>query len=329
MARSLLLWCLASVRALQQSRRAQSRCAPRMAVPSGGKVLAVGNGPVFLLAAKTAARAGYETTIVSARVDLFEKLLWTAGDAEGNGREEPDANLKVLSVSDDADVDAFDAAVAGADALVIAFDAEQTLTDALLDVVLPESGGAGRVALLSKHLSGKGYGPLSAASKAAANKEVWACTRDRVAMYRDFEAKLRTKCAARGAELTIVRCGTLKGGGPGAADDRVEGVPTLSERLYDDLNKDLVNWQLLFDCDTKGAKLTKGDTAEGPGFRAVFTSTASDAQPGDSGRVQVCQALVRSLGRADCAGAEFGVTTAKAEGHLTDAEWDAQFAGVV
>ena len=34
------------------------------------------------------------------------------GDAEGNGAEAPDANLKVLSVSDDADVDAFDAAVA-------------------------------------------------------------------------------------------------------------------------------------------------------------------------------------------------------------------------
>ena len=70
------------------------------AVPPGGRVLAVGNGPVFLLAAKTAAKMGYKTTIVSAREELFTQLLWS------EAREEPrDPNLTVLGVTRDEDVE--------------------------------------------------------------------------------------------------------------------------------------------------------------------------------------------------------------------------------
>ena len=312
---------LAAVNALQPARQARPSVS-MAAVPPGGRVLAVGNGPVFLLAAKTAAKAGYKTTIVSARAELFSQLLWS------EAREEPrDPNLTVLGVSSDEDVEAFNDAVANADGLIIAFDAEQTLTATLRDVVLPTAGGAKRVAVMSKHLNGKGYGPFVAASKVAANKEVWAADEKQVSMYRDFETKLKQKLASREVEagLTIVRAGTLKGGGPASPDDPVpDATPTLSEKLYDDLAKDIVNWQLLFDCDSRGVALTKGDTAPGPGLRAVFTACASDASPGDSGRVQVCQALVRSLGRDDAEGKEFGVTTAAAEAHATDAEWAAE-----
>jgi len=298
-----------------------------MAVPAGGNILAVGNGPVFLLAAKTAAKAGYKTTIVEATENQFTQLLWSEAKEEAR-----DPNLTVLGVSKDEDVKAFNDAIANADGVLIAFDTEQTLTDTLLDVVLPATGGAKRVAYLSRHLNGKGQGPLVAAAKGAANKEVWAAGDAQVKMYRDFETKLKNKIASRDVDagLTIVRCGTLKGGGPGSADDRTpDSVACLSEKLYDDLARDIVNWQLLFDCDTRGVKLTKGDTAEGPGLRAVFTACASEASPGDSGRIPVCQALVRSLGRPDAAGKEFGVTTAASEAFSTDAEWTAELDGVL
>ena len=52
----------------------------------------------------------------------------------------PLPNLSMLGVTSDGDVEAFNAAVANSDAVVIAFDAEQCLTDALFDVVLPPSG---------------------------------------------------------------------------------------------------------------------------------------------------------------------------------------------
>ena len=68
---------------------------------------------------------------------------------------------------------------------------------------------------MSKHLNGKGYGPFVAASKTAANKEVWAASDKQVQMYRNSKTKLKSKLATReGSGLTIVRCGTLKGGGP-------------------------------------------------------------------------------------------------------------------
>ena len=137
-----------------------------------------------------------------ARQDLFEQLLWSEAM-----EETPDSNLKILGITEDEDVEAFNEAVASADGLLIAFDAEQTLTDALLDVVLPETGGASRVAYLSKHLSGKGYGVFSAASKGAANKEVWACDKGRVEMYKAFEKKLEAKLQSRSAPgaLTVAR----------------------------------------------------------------------------------------------------------------------------
>jgi hypothetical protein len=42
----------------------------------------------------------------------------------------------------------------------------------LLDVVLPASSTAKRVACMTRNLNGKGLGPFVAASKGAANKEV-------------------------------------------------------------------------------------------------------------------------------------------------------------
>jgi len=57
-------------------------------------------------------------------------------------------------------------------------------------------------------------------------------------------------------------------------------------------------------------------------YRSSFRNAR---RPGDSGRVQCSQALVRSLAREDAAGKQFGVTTATAEAHADDAEWDAQF----
>ena len=201
--------------------------------------------------------------------------------------------------------------------------------DTLLDVVLPAEGGASRVACLSKHLSGKGMGPFVTASKVAANKEVWCAPPERVEMYRSFEAKLKAKVAAKGGDVTIVRGGTLKGGGPGDPESVQTVAPTLAPRFYAEIVADLVNWQLLFDCETRGVELTPGDSAAGPGLQAVFTATASDARPGDSGRVQVAQALVRSLALDGAAGKEFGVTTKAARDHPSDGEWEAEFAKVL
>lgn len=288
----------------------------RMAVvPPGGDVVCVGAGAVFLLTAKTSAAAGYKTTIVSNDRAAFERLLW--------GEDEPNQNLQILSPDD---FERFSQIADRAPGVLIAFDGDQTLSENLLDVVLPSPK---RVALMSRNLNGKGMGPFVTASKVAANKEVWTVSDELVDMYRKFEASV----AERAADLVVVRAGTLKGGGPGDLNSVNEkgdkAATSLTYGFYRQGQQDLVNWRLVFDCDTCGMSLMPGDTAPGPGWRAAFTATSPDAEPGDSGRIAIAQALVRSLSVPGLAGRDFGVVTRKARLPPTDADWAAEFAKVM
>lgn len=291
---------------------------------NSGKVLVVGNGPVFLLAAKNAARLGYETTIVGgARSELYGDLLWSENSPA-------DPKLTVLDVTDQG-VAEFNTAVAEADGVIIAFDQEQVLSDSLLDVVVAPSntGKSRRIVALSRNLNGEGLGPFASASKLAANTQVWAGGKF-MAMYQDFEAKVKARAVQSGpdTDVVIVRAGTLKGGGPGDVQDAESAKQGLSSGFYNIAQKDLVNWNLVFDCDTRGVALTPGDTAKGPGFRAAFTATSFEAEPGDTGRIAVANALVQALSRPKLAGKDFGVGTAKARSTPNDAEWDQLFASI-
>ena len=58
------------------------------------------------------------------------------------------------------------------DAVLVAIDGDDAMSDGLLDVVIPEGTAVKRVVVMSRHLNGKGLGPFVSASKSAANKEV-------------------------------------------------------------------------------------------------------------------------------------------------------------
>lgn len=294
---------------------------------SDAPVVCVGSGPVFLLAAKTAASMGHPTTIVTTQEQLYRQLLW--------GDEEPLSTLRMLGVTSDEDALAFESAVADATGVLICFDkAEQTLNDNLLNVVLPPSQRTRRVVMLSRHLNGKGNGLLCAAAKGTANTDVWAATPATVEICRSFEQKVRAKANESSAtDVVIVRAGTLKGGGPGDAASVVEKansyVPTLSYGFYRQGQQDLVNWRLLFDCDTNGVELTPGDSAEGPAWKAILAATSPEAEKGDSGRVGVAQAMVRTLSIAGLSGKEFGVQTKQSRLPPSDEDWNAMLSNVL
>ncbi|KAJ1463211.1 hypothetical protein M885DRAFT_475295 [Pelagophyceae sp. CCMP2097] len=300
------------------------RSAPRMgALTKGaGNVLVVGNGPVFLLAAKWAATAGYSTTIIGGtRTDLYNDLLWSP-------KTPALPNLRVLDVSDEG-VASFNSAVAEADGVIIAFDQEQVLSDSLLEVVMPtDSSKSRRVVVLSRNLNGAGLGPLASASKLAANAQVWAGGKY-IEMYKEFEAKVQARAKlCESTDVVVVRAGTYKGGGPGDLTSDASAAQGLSAKFYDVQQKDLVNWQLIFDCTVRGVRLTPGDTAKGPGFRAVFTATSFEVENGDSGRIACASACVEALQRPELGGKDFGVATEKSRESPTEAEWDALFATV-
>ena len=292
------------------------------AIPDGGNVLCIGSGPVLLLAAKKAALRGYETSIISgASTETYRELLYES-DAEEL------SNLKLLETITGPMAAEFDALLAKTDAVIIAIDGDAAIGDGLVDIVMQPGGSVKRVVAMSRNLNGKGMGPFVVSSKALANSEVWSCnTKDE---YERFESKLKSACAATGAEYVVCRAGTLKGGGP-AGDDAVYSETKrtgLSYGFYSFGQQDIVNWRLLFDCNTQGVTLTPGDEVAGPGFGAVFAATASDQRPGDTGRHGIAGAMVHALGHGP-GNRDFAVGTAEGKSPPTEAEWGELFAGLL
>jgi hypothetical protein len=303
------------------TRTTSSSSSVRMAaIPEGGKVLCVGTGPVLCLAAKKAALAGYDTSIIGGEAaESYRQLL-----SEPGAPEVP--NLTILESITGAASDKFDELLGSVDAILLAIDGDAPIGDGLIDLILPAGKTkVQRIVAMSRNLNGKGMGPFVVSSKMMANQEVWSCnTKDD---YVRFEAKLKSAAAAVGADCVIARAGTLKGGGPGGEDAScAETARTgLSYAFYNLGQQDIVNWRLLFDCNVQGVELTKGDTAEGPGFTAVFAATAAEAKPGDTGRHGVAGAMVHALGHGP-GGVDFAVRTAEGSTPPSKAEWDALFA---
>ena len=107
--------------------------------------------------------------------------------------------------------------------------------------------------------------------------------------------------AGAGAEYTVIRAGTLKGGATGISlDESVDeadrnGEPTfLTPAFYKLGTQDVANWRLVYDCSALGVNLVAGDTLPGPGASAVFTAT-DKVGAGDSHRGAVAAALVEAL----------------------------------
>jgi len=277
----------------------------------------VGRGYISILVAKLAALAGYQTWIVCPPGD-DEKVL-SLIDSSGIA---PD-NLKIIS---GADTDLVDSRMRETDALLVAVDDDTTMSVPVLKYLIsPEVAlKLKRVVAMSRNLNGEGMGFFVKASKVSANKGVWDCsTAD---AYKAFEEVVKEQTAACDAEYTFARAGTLKGGACGGGEDNeFEFKQYLSEEYYTLVKKDVVNWQLIFDCQVRGVKLAKGDVLPGPGAKAVFTATGVDEALGDTSRCGLAEAMVRSLAIESCGNIDFGVGTVGNRDPPTDAEWQKLF----
>jgi len=296
------------------------------AVPPGGKVVVVGNGPVMLLAAKRAALEGYDTHVVAAAsASRYNELLYSM-PFEG---ETIEGLTLVEQITGDAEP-AFDELLATCDALIIAVDGETCLSDGLVDVVLPTTSTAKRVVAMSRNLNGKGMGPFVVASKTAANNEVWACNGEAKKAYQSFEAKIKSKAASLTADVVIARAGTLKGGGCGdvTSEEFSTGTGTakfgLADAFYKEGNQDIVNWRMLYDIQACGVSLEKGDTVAGPGFTGVFAATSESASAGDTSRIAMAAAMVYAL-REEKGGYDFSVASADSRVPPSELEWGLLF----
>jgi len=300
--------------------------ASAMSLAPGAKVLVVGNGPVQCLAARLAAIKGYATTlaVISSSASTDEKVLFDDAYPQGS------LPLTLLPITgENVDEAAIGESIKEAEGLIIAFDAERTLPEPSMNVFMPPAGGTQlkHVAVMSRSLNGQGMGFTATAAKAAANPEIWAGGEATISAYRLMEQQITGRAAALGASSTIIRAGTLKGGGSGdAAREEGGGEPTfLNPAFYQLGQQDLVNWRLLYDCEALGVELSAGDTKEGPGFFAALTAT-DRVGPADSHRGGVASALVHALGCDAASGKDFSVSALEGREFPKPDAWPGMFA---
>jgi len=294
-------------------------------------VTVIGRGYISLLAAKMAALRGYQTVNFVCPPGEEETVKSLLGDDPATSIP---PNLKLVPA---AETSALEEAAAGMSALIIAVDDTSTLDAGVVNYLLDAdlATNCRRVVAMSRNLNNKNMGFLVKASKATANREVW--DNSNKEEFEVFEKAVRDACSKlNDCEWTVVRAGTLKGGGCGLKErtdsegNIIEGDATnpeycpqyLSKKFYELTKKDIVTWNLLFDCAVRGVKLSKGDVLPGPGGKAIFTATSAEVCDGDSSRAAVAEAMVRSLERADCGNVDFGVGTAAARVPPTEEEWE-------
>jgi hypothetical protein len=297
----------------------------------------VGSGYLPLLIAKVAAYRGHGRSWIicpAADVDVMRRLATSSSSSPS------DRTLDNLEFVTSSSVERIEELLSETDALMIATDDVDSVVDSsVLSYLLDPArvGGMGgivrmkRVVAMSRNLNGSGMGMLASASRKAANSQVW--DNSNAGQYGEHEASVKLAAAGCGADWTIVRSGTLKGGAAGEQGSEDGGDADYypqylnSDEYYAMTKRDIITWQLLFDCNVRGVKLTMGDVLPGPGMTAVFTATGTGEHDGDTGRCGIAEAMVRSLEWEGAANVDFGVGTRKSRTIPTEEEWDRLFRG--
>lgn len=283
----------------------------------------MGSGYLPILLSKLAAHRRHgKSWIICPDPDKEKMQQLTAVDGSGGALP----NLEIVPASD---TDRVEELLAETDALLISTDdvgavINQSVLNYLLD---PEKATRmKRVVAMSRNLNGAGMGMFVTASRRAANAQVW--DNSEKAAYRRYEDDVRAAAEGCGADWTVVRAGTLKGGACGddtSDDDSRFYGQYLHKSFYEMSRSDIVAWQLLFDCNVRGVTLARGDVLPGPGMGAVFAATGTDVHAGDSGRCGVAEAMVRSLEVEGAANVDFGVGTAASREVPSEGEWEELF----
>jgi len=282
---------------------------------SGNCVGIVGRNFISVLTAKISALAGYNTWLLcpAGQEDVILSLI-------DENMESP-SNLELIAGTD---TELIESRLMSTDAIVFAVDGDDPMNDDVINFFLDKERATNlkRVVAMSRNLNGKDMGFFVKASKISANGDVW--DNSKKEDYEKYESLVKNQSAACEAEYTIVRAGTLKGGGCG--DN--EYSQYLAKKFYEVTKKDIVTWNLLFDCNVRGVKLAKGDVLPGAGNKAIFSATGIKESPGDTSRCGIAEAMIRSLNFENVGDTDFGVATAESRTPPTDDEWKELFSRI-
>ena len=264
-------------------------------------VLGPGSLDLRLLTAKLAARSGFPTSIIAGQG--AQQLWWEQMYGEEYVAGESDTGKARLLTSSDAREKAFQEA----EALCIVSDGA-ALPEAALDSVLSAAPNVKRCVLVSKMgVTRASTGPLGLGKEGVEQ--------------RDAEERLRAACGASDIELSIVRVGTLKGGGPGASPGGVD--VGLARPYYDNIfDIEQLRVTQAYDKLTLGAAVAKGDPYDLVNSLVRLGRKGSfEPQDDETSRVVACSAVVAALRLASAM--EFSVSSAKKEAVPTSGQWEA------
>uniref|UniRef100_A0A7S2JSC8 NAD(P)-binding domain-containing protein n=1 Tax=Leptocylindrus danicus TaxID=163516 RepID=A0A7S2JSC8_9STRA len=292
-----------------------------LTVQPGSTVGVVGKGFISILTAKIAAINGYKSWLAIPAGDE-EKVNSLIYETPGYDDELP------ITLVPSTDVDQLGSLLSSSDAMILASDdSNAPLAEGVINFVTQAETGSNlkRIVSMSRNLNNKDYGFFVKASKVSSNAEVWTCEAPLVQEFQKIDNLVKARASELGIEYTIARAGTLKGGACGEVGAEDHCPQYLASKYYELTKRDIVTWQLLFDCRGRGVVIEKGDVLPGPGIKAAFTASAPEPSIGDTSRAGMAEAMVMSLMEEKAGNSEFGVGAVEARKPPTKEEWTKLF----
>jgi len=275
-------------------------------------VLGPGSLDMRLLTAKLAARSGRPTTLFSASgaaQDIWLEQMYGVEDPSVAVEDTLDP-LRPSMASSPADREA---ALTSAEALALISDGA-VMPDAALTSVLSAAPQLKRIVLLSKMgVTRASAGPLGLG-------------KDGVEQL-NAEQRIKAACESANIGLSIVRCGTLKGGGPGRTENTKD--IGLARPYYDNvMDIETLRMTQAYDKVTLGAKCTAGDPIQPANtIQRALRKGSFEPHDDETSRIVACGALVAAINHDDPP-LEFSVSAAKAETAPTFGQWEAILNGL-
>lgn len=280
-------------------------------------VFGPGSQEMRLLIAKLAATAGHPSSIYAGdyQKDLDKRCRMLMYGRNASEAEVQASQARVLSTLEE-----LGNGLKSMEVLCLVCDTEP-LSEGTFALLLNQAPNVKRVVLVSK----MGVTRAKPGLMGLGGKD---------AGIRAGEETIRKEVAQRGLELSIVRVGTLKGGGPGGNSSDSANQGTYDDDLALGLTKvyydGIVELETYMttqahDKYTLGAKLTAGDPFDLPNPFMVLANRGSfDARDEDTNRIVAATAVVKALSFGKSV--EMSVSSVKGNTLPTEEAWEDMFA---
>jgi hypothetical protein len=259
---------------------------------------------LVLLTSKIAAKEGQESFCITApgQESKSRRLMYGAPKEteDDNISTEEESNNKVLAQAISSGDDMQNALKKATTIFLVCYD--NPIEEKALSTLIDNAGDAlSKVVMLSKIGATADGGFFGGGSKLL-----------------DSENTVRSLCKSNNLDLSIVRAGVLKGGGPGEPFELDYGLD--KQYYYTLFELSEASCTMAHDRFTLGVDCTKGDTVEFPNpFTMMGTKTSFDAYPYDTNRINAATACVMAAKHDKPV--EFSVGSSKAEAPPSSEEW--------